>query len=197
MRDTGPMRRRGWLALSGSALVLASVVVAIGWYDFDAPGAPGELASASILAVLMFGGIFLACMGGMELFEARRFDRMARGDGVIARWHVEAEAWHQRMVERRALDHARPELRGSFHVMQGDPPPAGVDIVVSEDAVFVGPEAMHPLFKEFGNQARVQDGWLELTSRADDSDFVLRLPVAPGAEAEAEKVVRYFRRLDD
>jgi hypothetical protein len=197
MRDTGPMRRRGWLALSGSALVLATVVAGIGWYDFDAPGAPGELASASILALLMFGGIFLACMGGMELFEARRFDRMARGEGVIARWHVDVEDWRQCMVKRRALDDARPDLRGSFHVMHGDPSPAGVDIVVSEDAVFVGPEAMHPLFKEFGNRAQLQDGWLELTSRADDSDFVLRLPVTPGAEAEAGKVVRYFRLLDD
>src|SRR5688572_21870867 len=141
MRDTVPIRRRGWLALFGSGLLLAIVVGTFVWHDFDAPGAPGSLVTVAILSLLMCGALYLACSGGMDLFEARRFGRLARGEGVIARWRLDAEAWHQRLLERRALDYAQPGIGRSFHVMRGDPPAAGVEIVVSEDAVFVGPEA--------------------------------------------------------
>ena len=191
MRDFRRNSRIAALAFTGSALLLATQVAIYGWYDFDAPTAPGSTVTVTILSVLMLGMIVLGVIGGMEAFEAQRFGRLARGEGVIARWTIDAQAWRQRVAERRLLD-AQPGVRPTSFIIDPDAPAGDVEIVVSNDAVFVGPDAMQPLFEEFGIGAHVQDSWLEFDWDDNDSGFVVRVPIAPGAEAVAGMVVLYF-----
>jgi hypothetical protein len=114
------------------------------------------------------------------------------GETILARWVVDAAALHNFVQETRH----RSKLFSSVpkdllkecekHAAAG----AGLEVVVREDAVFVGDWGSPNWFCA----AQVHDTWMQFMG---DEGYHIPVPLAPGARAEAERIAAIYWALDE
>ena len=100
-------------------------------------------------------------------------------------------AWQELARERLVLEGQAGVLR-AVTAKPLDVPSTGVDVIVCEEAVFVGMEEWHPIFAAVGIRAAVQGSWLVLEWDTDEGASLVRVPVARTAQFDAERVARHF-----
>ena len=189
----------GGLGLAGIAMVAAGVI------DLRVHGGNG----APWLAL----GIFPALLGPIAflfyLHYAGRVRAMRRGEGLVGRWTVSAAAF-RRFREAEARIPARSVIV-NYYRPPGSIPEAGVEVLVSDSGVLIG-EGYFPLptsgtrrVESVRHAEAVPDALefsLGLAGMARTSSatvqstrtlYVLRVPVAEGADAAANAVLRHYR----
>ncbi|HEX2862009.1 MAG TPA: hypothetical protein VHN79_10235 [Lacunisphaera sp.] len=183
-------RRRRILALVVAGLGVVSVLIALG---LTAPDGVGSL--KVILGAL---GATMAIVGAMlalvyHLREARRYDRLRRGDGVLVRWRIDGARWRAFQEMAATLAHAPGALPNELAV-PATIPAEGVEVLVSGDAFLVGPDFE---LVEKNAVARLSGPVLEIEQRVPVNRYqtrrvVYRLPAAAGAEADVARLAQHF-----
>lgn len=189
----------GLCVMGGIALLVAGIL------DMRAHGGVG--------APWLVLGMLLASAGAIAFFVslhyAGRVRAMRRGDGLVARWIVPADAF-RRFREAEAGIPARSVIVNYYHP-PGSIPKAGVEVLFSDSGVLIG-EGYFPLPTtgsrrvEHVRHAEAVPDALEfsigLAGRAQTSSatigstrtlYVLRVPVAGGAGDAADGVLRHYR----
>ena len=189
MKDPRPFRRRARLALAGIAASIAGAAAAL----FHAERMPAWLGVGLAFVALVACFFVFIPTAIMDTYEARRRERLARGEGVLARWTVDADTW-RRTGERCLLaGTGRDALRNSITAY--DAPPEGVEVAVLENALFVG-DVLHGLEPSHGLTVTVEDGWIGFEAWHQEGDnWMLRVPIARGAEADAQRAAAHFQAL--
>lgn len=113
-----------------------------------------------------------------------------KDETILARWWVDAAGLHHFVREKRLrsqLFSFVPEelLKECEKQASG----AGLEVVVREDAVFVGEWGVPNWF--YGVQ--VYETWMQFMG---DDGYHIPVPLAPGARAEAERVAGIYSSLD-
>lgn len=177
---------------------------------------PAEWAGDNLRGVLFTLGLMGLLFGGMFAWHAQRDLRsqrnLARGEGVLARWHFSAAEWREFIALERGLGKDSADWRPNELSLRDDVAAAGVDVVVGEDAMEID-GGIHALPRrgtpqitraEF-NEGRVRPSYIELDlyypGAATGSSGVpqsatrtrLRFPVPAGAQVEANKLLAHFR----
>ena len=177
----------------------------IGWFWLGA-GDSGGVG----LATLIFGVTGVLFGGMMAFFQhqnVRAKEALARGEGIIARWRVEADDW-QRFVATDPQWSSHAQGRLNEFVPSDAAEPNGVEVIVGKAAVQIG-ESIHrvPLRSTPEiTEARLHDGTppiIELLlyypayagpSALNPARYTaLRFPVGQRALADARQVVAHFR----
>ena len=189
MLDSGRPRRHARIAFGAAFALLLFAVAFVYRYGADSPESPGSLVWSVFWLVTIVGLLALLVWGGMNAHDAGHFARLERGEGVLARWTVDAETWRGLAEERARLERG---TRQSSPATRQESPPSGIEVVVCEDAVYIGRDEWSPMFAAVGIRATLQGSWLILEWATDESDSLVRVPVAPTAHADAERVARHF-----
>lgn len=199
IRPAGDAVVSGVLALAGIAMIAAGV------FDLRVHGGNG----APWLAL----GIFPALLGPMAivvyLHYASRVRAMRRGEGLLGRWTVSADAF-SRLREAEARIPARSVIV-NYYRPPASIPETGMEVLVSDSGVLIG-EGYFPLSSsgsrcvESVRRAEAVPDALEFsvglasmarTSRATIQStrtlYVLRFPVGEGADAAVNAVLRHYR----
>ena len=126
--------------------------------------------------------------------EARRLTRLRAGQGVLARWSIDAVQWQAFRRHSAAWDQ-RDDLRPNDAHLAQDPGPAGIAIAVARDGILIGQD-FHPLEKDV--RITVHAHWMEFHQVIPKADgpalhTVLRLPLQPGREQLGREVEQAYR----
>jgi len=174
---------------------------------------PAATAGDGVRAALFSLGITAVIFGGATALLGHRDVRakaaLARGEDVLARWHVDAATWRAFLA---ADSHARdglPWLPNELSVAD-DVPTDGVEIIVGRDAIEVGgsvhvlprhgaPEVLEATLVEGRDRPDTIELQLRYPGGGGASGVVqgptytrLAFPVAPGAWREARRVVHDY-----
>jgi hypothetical protein len=114
---------------------------------------------------------------------------------VLATWLVDAVTW--RSFVRALREHDARAERGPRSAMKfKDEEPrssAGVEVVVREHAVFIGP---HAETTSYLSSATLRELWIEILLEPSDGGwFIVAVPVPTVARAEAARVVEHLSRI--
>ncbi|MBC8089829.1 MAG: hypothetical protein H7Z40_21420 [Phycisphaerae bacterium] len=145
-------------------------------------------------AVMLFSAVWLLVRGD----EARRLIRLRAGQGILARWTIDAARWewfrrHSQEWDKQKGLHPND---ADFTQIPGD---AGIEVVVSRDGILIGAD-FHPL--EIDVRITVRADWMEFNQvipKPNGPAFrvVLRLPLQPGWEHLAAEVSQAYQRVTD
>lgn len=112
-----------------------------------------------------------------------------KGEAILARWVVDAEALRDfvREMRRRSklCSYVPPDL---LKECEKQATGAGLEVVVREDAVFVGEWGSANWFYAI----QVHETWLQFMG---DEGYHIPVPLAPGARAETERIGRIYSEL--
>lgn len=158
-------------------------------------------------AVLGISGILTAPIAFIYVLikavDTRRLDRLLRGDGVIARWQVDAASW-QAFVRNEETHDLQPGRRANLLSYRDMPASGDVEIIVGRDALLIGGE-FHAMSRRGlanlygphwlpGSPACIQFDLTAFVSGGTHAmRWVLRFPVARGAEHQARQVIAHFQ----
>lgn len=127
--------------------------------------------------------------------EAKRLLRLRAGDGVLARWTIDAARWewfrhHSNEWDKR--DGVEPN-NVDFAQTPGD---SGIKVVVSRDGILIGAD-FHPLERDVRTTVRAD--WIEFYQiipkpKGPALHIALRLPLQPGQEHLAAEVQQAYQR---
>lgn len=142
------------------------------------------------LALVLFCAVWLV----VRWDEARRLTRLRAGQGVLARWSIDAAQW-QAFRRHSAEWDLRGDLRPNDAHLAQDPGPAGIAIVVARDGILIGQD-FHPLEKDV--RITVHARWMEfhqVIAKANGPALhtVLRLPLQRGREQLGRQVEQACR----
>jgi hypothetical protein len=192
---------------------VALAVLASGGIAGFAAAGMGDGAETVRGALFGYAASALVLGGGSAFFrrlDVRAEERLRGGEGVLARWHVDAATW------RAFADYDRERNReegGIVNELVADPWSGGegVDVVVGRAAVSIGgsvhrlPERGTPEVERAElNVGRVRPSFIELRLRhpggghgaagvpRSSTVTALRFPVPPHALALAEQVVAHY-----
>lgn len=179
-----PRRKRN-IALTLLAASVAAIVIGL-----SMPDAGRDFTLQSALAG---GGIivgpFAAVWAVLRTRDSYRYGRLKRGEGVIARWMVTREQWR----EFRALDE-QVNINNELD-LRIEPPPSGLEVVVSEDAVCAGEDffALQP-----NVVITLHDTWIQFDQVLQNPDGfdgleVMRIPLPAEARSAAAEILRRYR----
>lgn len=123
----------------------------------------------------------------------RRYDRLGRGVGVLARWRIGGTRWQVFREAVSALAQAPQSLPNELKLPAGIPAD-GIDVIISSDAFCLGPE-FEPLEKNA--VVRLMGPVLEIQQRVPAGRYstrlvAYRLPAPEGAEAEVARLAERF-----
>lgn len=192
--------------------------IALGFFGSGAVAAlaafllPGPMAADwARTCLFIYGSTAILFGGGTALFrhfDARAKERFARGEGIIARWRVDAVAWQQFVAADRECNPMPGALTNELSLSEKIPDD-GVEVIVGKNAVQIG-ESIH----------RLTSGMPEVTSATlhdlhppvielqlyypggghgasgvprAATRSALRFPVGSGAWKEAGTVVAHYR----
>ena len=175
---------------------------------------PAAVAGDTLRTILVTYGLSAVLFGGFAaLFrhrDVRAQARLARGEGIVARWHVDAETWRAFVADDRQRGRQAGELPNEL-LLGDDVPPTGVEVIVGESAAQID-ESVHPLPRRGTpevthaqlNKGRVRPSFVELQLfypeggygasgiPRDSTRTALRFPVPWAALPDAERVVAYY-----
>lgn len=144
------------------------------------------------LAATLISGVWLM----VRWDEAKRLLRLRAGQGVLARWTIDAARWawfrhHSHQWDQRA------GVRPNDVDFSQDPGSGGIEIVVARDGILIG-EHFHPL--ELDARITVRADWMEFDQVIPKADgpalhTVLRIPLQPGRESLATDVAQAYQRV--
>ena len=181
-----PHRTRSWqlaASLAGWAMLGLAVLLPDGLPTWVAP----TCGIVGLNVGLIFGVLALQTHG-----EARTLDRMRRGEGVLARWTVDPARWALFLEHARQLA-AERGARGSMLALPATPPAIGYQVTVSEDAIRVE-EEFAPMRRDA--MVYVAGAVLEFRQLVQVGKrmdwWTYRLPIAEGAERDAERVAAHY-----
>lgn len=127
--------------------------------------------------------------------EAKRLLRLRAGEGILARWTIDAARWewfrcHSNEWDKR--DGVEPN-NVDFAQTPGD---SGIEVVVSRDGILVGAD-FQPLERDV--RITVRADWIEFYQiipkpKGPALRIALRLPLQPGHEHLAAEVQRAYQR---
>ena len=181
-----PARKRNYAAAVLLALLLAFALA----YAFSAP-------RPMLIALATMGGtaaVVAAIFAVMLHIDAGRLDRLQRGEGVLARWTVAPEQWARFGANSREWD-TRPGVGANTVDLAQAAEAGGIGITVSDNALLVGRD-FYSLEKS--TKVRVYDHWMEFntynpgTAKTSGRHLIQRVPVAPGAEASAQRIAQHY-----
>ncbi len=186
LTGSNPARRRN-LALAVLAVALVAIFLAVallnGKRDGPLPwvlGIVGTVAVYALVGALVWHG------------DARRFSRMQRGEGVLATWTVSATEWNRFLELNQRLDR---EGKGGANCLDlTAPPDKGVEVVVSDNAIYVGGE-FHSIEKNATvvvNATYMEFRQVIANPNGSDYRHLFRFPIAAGAQPQAERVRRAY-----
>ncbi len=126
--------------------------------------------------------------------EAGRLIRLRSGEGILARWTIDPARWKWFRHHSNEWD-SREGVRPNDVDLAQDPGNAGIEIVVTRDAILIG-EDFFPLEKDV--RITVRADWMEfyqVIPKPNGSAFhmVLRLPLEPGKEGLASEVRQAYQ----
>lgn len=181
MRD--PRRSRN-VAFGVFVLSLAAIVAA-----FRIPDAGKGFTLQTVLGI---GGLtvapFAIVLALMRTADARRFARLARGEGVVARWTIPPGQWQAFVARNDALNGERgePNLVDVHGIASGH----GVDVVVTGESLSVGGD-FHTFERDV--TITVGPGWVEFyqyvyNPNGSDAHLHYRFPIVPGAERDVARL---------
>ena len=123
------------------------------------------------------------------MFTPKRYD----GEKVLTRWTVDETTWRKFAADVHCFLN-EPRAPACVLKSLNQPPPRAVEVVVRDDAIFVGEEWLSLQFSEC-DQPHLRDEWLEF---ACDNDYTaphfFPIPVPAEARPNAVWVVNHFRR---
>jgi hypothetical protein len=169
---------------------IVSVLAAV-W--FTGRNRPGNL--EVILGVLgfkvMIVGVVLAIVSHVRV--VRRYDRLRRGTGVLARWRIEGARWRLFLDAVPALAQTPPSLPNELK-LPAEIPAEGIEVIISADAFCVGPEFE---LLEKNAVVRLIDPVLEIQQRVPAGRYstrlvAYRLPAPENAEADVKRLDERF-----
>ena len=123
------------------------------------------------------------------MFTPKRYHE----EKVLTRWPVDQTTWYEFAADVRRYI-AAPRAPACVLKSLDQPPPRALEVVIRDDAVFVGDEWLALEFSEC-DEPHLRDGWLEF---ACDKDYTaphfFPIPVPAHARANAAWVVNHFRQ---
>lgn len=187
MRD--PRRGRN-LALVVASVGAIAVLVAVWLTRLNRPGNVEVILGVIGLKVALVATV-LAIVYHVRV--VRRYDRMVRGEGVLARWRIEPERWRLCRAAAEALARS-PQALPNELPLPPEIPAAGIEVIVAADAFCVGPE-FEPLEKSAVVQ--LNGPVLEIQQRVPQTRYstrlaVYRLPAAENMESEVARLAARF-----
>lgn len=172
-------------------IVVALAGLAAGAVAFSMPDGGRGFTLQVVLGLFgMIAAPVAIVAGWMAVDAVKRFDRLDRGEGVIARWTIDPPTWARFAV----LNRQRQGTRRANVVHVPDTIAQPVDIVVARDAIRID-RAYHVLDKgalDGMDWVPGPPGTMELNfsvpGKSGRSTWSMRFPVARGAEAMAQRV---------
>ena len=160
---------------------------------------PRAADDVALRKMILFASLPVVLISGVWLLvrwnEAKRLLRLRAGEGILARWTIDPARWawfrhHSGEWDRTA------GVRPNDADLAQEPGSAGIDIVVTLDAVLVG-AAFTPGEKDV--RITVRADWMEFHQTihkpgGQPLHSVLRLPLQPGKEALASEVQQAYQR---
>lgn len=122
---------------------------------------------------------------------AKRHDK----EVILASWSVDAPTW-QAFVRALKFHAAQPERHAPCLLKFKEQPtsPARTEVVIRDDAVFVGP---HAADIPWAPKVTLQADWLEFYFEpSDDGWFMIPVPVSPAARGDVSRVIEHFERRE-
>jgi hypothetical protein len=124
-------RPRRWQLVSFAVLASAVVALALPWW------LPAAVAGDGLRGGLFLYGLLALMFGGWGAVSTTRDLRaqaaLTRGDGVIARWRLEPDAWRAFLAQEQERQRGGNEF--NEFVAADAVPAAGVEVIVGEAAV--------------------------------------------------------------
>lgn len=152
-----------------------------------------------IIGLLVFPISLMYTLGGT--IKARRYNRLRRGKGVLARWTVDRDRWYTFLHLNIALNNA-PDARPTCHIPDAHKPrPHGVEVIFGKSAVLLDGhyhslgsglcDIGSPRWCE-GPPPFIEFPMAISTSDSSPTYFSLRIPTAAGHEAAAIEVYNHY-----
>jgi hypothetical protein len=151
-------------------------------------------------------GIVFGGFGALDYYRTLRAKRrLARGEGLLARWRIDAEYWRE-FLELDRQRNAEAGRRPNEFSPREQVPASGVEILVGEEAIEIDgsvhrlPRHGTPqiLRREF-DESRVRPSVIEFELVHGDAGTgdepghtCLRFPVPAGAQQEARRIVDHY-----
>ncbi len=179
------------------AAALSLLALAVFVPSLVLPRSGGDLTGRKLI---LFGSMSVMLISAVWYLvrwdESRRLLRLRAGQGILARWTIDAPRWewfrgHSNQWDK--ADGVRPN-DVDFALSLGNN--VAIDIVVSGDAILVG-ERFYPLEKAV--RITVRADWMEFhdvipKARGTPMHLVLRLPLEPGKEQLAGEIQQGYAR---
>ncbi|MDP3070951.1 MAG: hypothetical protein Q8N18_11725 [Opitutaceae bacterium] len=184
-----PARKRN---IAATVLLVLLVTLALA-YAFSVPRQTLIFVNTVIATAAFIAAIFTV----MLQIDVRRFDRLKRGEGVLATWTVAPEQWARFGASSREWD-TRPGIGSNTVDLAQAAEAGGILITVSDNALLVGRD-FYSLEKS--TKVRVYDTWMEFntynpgSAKTSGRHLIQRVPVAPGAEASARRIAQHYTQV--
>jgi hypothetical protein len=128
------------------------------------------------------------------MFMARRHPQ----EVILARWTIDDALWcvFLKIKENRERDD-EPHPPYSTFIPPKEFPPSGLDVVIRDDAVFVGNKCVREFVYEGGyHNMTVREGILGMYGTSDMGGYIYLLPIAHHAIADVTHVAERFAAED-
>lgn len=174
-------------------MALLAIVIGVGVAYLTLPIA----VMVFFLPVAFPGAIIALAVGYVYSEEAKKRSKMERGEGVIARWRLNAAHWRE-FVRLNKDVIVIPRITAAQRF--GPPAPAGaepevgtgVEVIFAEDAVYVDGD-FYTMDRTWGTTATLHHpSHIELAQGGLDSYCPICVPIPAGYDADAERVARHF-----
>jgi len=111
---------------------------------------------------------------------------------ILASWLVDATTWRNFVRSVRAHDQQPGYIARSYWKFKDESPgPADVEVVIRDDAFFVGSYSLGIAYAPTTVTFRPE--WLEFQyDQSEGPSFIVPVPVPPAARAQAARMAEYF-----
>ena len=173
-----------------TCLGVVSLLVALAITGKKPPGNVEVILGVLGLKVAIVGAVLAIVF---HVGVVRRYDRLGRGEGVLARWRIDGPRWR---VFKEAIANLAQKPQASLNELKlpAEIPKDGIEVIISDDAFCLGPE-FEPLEKSA--VVRLVGPVLEIQQRVQVSRSSTRLvtyhlPAPENAEADVARVAGRF-----
>jgi hypothetical protein len=174
-KDPARQSRQAYIALFSIIIGVALAFVAL------------PVAVAAVLAPFgLVGAICALAVGSIRAGEARERARMERGEGVLARWTLDATLW-QEFVRLNKGTIVLPRIDGK-RSLSAD---FRVEVVFAEDAIYVDGDC-YSMNRGWSTAATLEPAFIELVQGGQDYHTPMRIPIPPGSRSDAERIALHF-----
>lgn len=141
---------------------------------------------AFFLAPAIPGAIVAFMVGMIQSEQARKRSRMERGEGVIAKWTLNAAQWQE-------FERLNKGVITTPHIAAKrlEPPAPGVEVIFTEDAVYVDGDH-YTMDRAWATNAVLSPSSIELAQGGLETHQPVCVPIPAGHYGDAERVASHF-----